>query len=147
VYRGINEKIIDLDRKVATKRDIEDVKELIHDDLDKGSQVIQGIDNLSLDILALRAEKETLDHTIEMSAREIEEKRKRLNTVKSQIERMECDDKIIQALKLGGMSTIELAEKLGFTRQYVWERLKELSNSGAVKSIKKGRQTKYTLVN
>ncbi|RLG69010.1 MAG: hypothetical protein DRO11_08325 [Methanobacteriota archaeon] len=147
IYRSMNDKMTVLDGKVATKRDIEDVKSLIGDDLDKGDQVLHGIDALSLDIISLRAEKDTLNQTIEMSAREIEEKRKRLTTVESQIERMECDDKIIQALEGGDMSTIELAEKLGFTRQYVWERLKELSSSGAVKSIKKGRQTKYVLVN
>ncbi len=147
IYRGLNDKIMVIDGKVATKHDIEDVKGLIGDDLDKGERVLAGIDNISLDILALRAEKEDLSHTIATSSRDIETRKKRLTKVEEQIGLMECDDKILDALGSSDLSTIELAEKLGFTRQYVWERLKELSKVNKVKSVKKGRQTKYVLVN
>jgi len=52
---------------------------------------------------------------------------------------------LLDTLRKNPSSTIELTTKLGFTRQYIWERLKTLQTAGLVTKVKKGRQTKYSV--
>jgi biotin operon repressor len=139
-YRSLSERLMSVDVKVATKHDIEDVKHLLNTGLKNDDRVLGGIDDLSASIDKLKQEREHLTKSIETSS-------KQLAQVDQTLQQLECDEKITNALASGDMSTIELAEKLGFTRQYVWERMKSLTTAGKVSSVKRGRQTKYALVN
>lgn len=146
IYKSLNDRIILIDGKMATKNDISDLKAIMQEDLIREEDILAGIDNLSNKLDSLRKVRAELIRQVDASQDELTRKQELLKSVNQKIELIECDEKIINSLREGDASTIELAEKLGLTRQYIWGRLKELEAGGYVKSAKSGRKTKYHLI-
>ncbi len=146
IYKSLNDRIIIIDGKVATKQDVDDLKSMLHEDLMQGDRMLSGIENLGNRLDSLRKVRDELTRQVDTSKDELTRKETVLDQVKTEIELMECDEKILEALSKGDASTIELSEKLDLTRQYIWGRLKELQSADYVKSVKSGRQTKYHLL-
>ena len=145
-YRSLNDRIVIIDGKVATKQDIDDLKAMVHEDLSKGDRILGEIDNLGDRMTGLRHAKDELTRQVDETKRKVTRQVETLKQIDEEIELVECDQKIVDALKEGDKSTIDLAKDIGLTRQYIWGRLKELQANGYVKSIKKGRQTRYHLL-
>ncbi len=146
IYRSLNGKLSEMNTKIATKQDIKEVKALVSQDILNGEQVIAGIDSLGSRLEKLRTAREVLTRQVDETTRQLTRKAETLSKVDKEISLLECDQNILNALGGGDKSTIELAKELSLTRQYIWGRLKELQAAGYVKSIKKGRKTKYHLV-
>ena len=145
IYRSLNDKLAVIDGKVATKTDVGEIKALVHDDLLKGDMVLMGIDRLGDRLESLRKVRNELTRQVDETTRQLTRKEELLESVGSEIELLECDQNILNALKTADKSTIELAKELSLTRQYIWGRLRELQLLGYVSSVKKGRKTKYRL--
>lgn len=145
-YRALNERIIIIDGKVATKQDIDDLKAMVHEDLSQGDRILGEITDLGGRLTGLRKTKEELTRQVDESTRKVTRNVEVIKKIDEEIELLECDQKIVDSLKERDKSTIELAKDIGLTRQYIWGRLKELQQGGYVKSVKKGRQTRYQLL-
>jgi DNA-binding transcriptional ArsR family regulator len=139
IYRQLNEKIASVDQKMATRHDIDDVKVLINEDLAKGNKILHGIDSIDSKVDILRKAREELTHDITTS-------RRKLTRVDASLTLLESHQKILAELRSKSQSTVELHRKLGFTRQYLWNRLKELENAGIVEKFRDSRQTKYRVL-
>lgn len=146
IYRSLDDKLVIIDGKVATKQDVEGIKAMVHDDLVKGDMVLKGIDGLEERLDGLRKVRAELTRQVDETTRQLTRKAETLDKVDGEIELLECDQRIMDALKSSDKSTIELAKELALTRQYIWGRLKELQALGYVELIKRGRKTKYHLV-
>jgi len=145
IYRSLNDLLVVIDGKVATKQDIESIKALVHDDLQKGDLMLMGIGQLGERLDSLRKVRNELTRQVDETTRQLTRKAETLEKIDGEIELLECDQKIIAALEGEDKSTIELAKDLSLTRQYIWGRLKELQALGYVNPIKRGRKTKYHL--
>ena len=147
IYRTMSDRIVIMDGKVATKQDIDDLKAMVHEDLARGGDILTGIDNLGGQLGELKKARAELTRQVDTSKEQLTRQVDTLEKIDQKIELLECDQRIIEALREGGMSTIGLASKIGLTRQYIWGRLKALQKAGYVKSVKTGRKTKYQLIN
>ncbi|MCK4327211.1 MAG: winged helix-turn-helix transcriptional regulator [Candidatus Diapherotrites archaeon] len=146
IYKSMNDRVIVIDGKVATKQDIDDLKAMVHEDISKGDRVLVGIDGLGDKLEDLRATRGELTRQVDTSRHELTRQVKALDEIDEKIDLLECDEKIINALGESELSTIGLAEEIGLTRQYIWGRLKALQAAGYVESVKSGRKTKYRLL-
>lgn len=146
IYKSLNDKIVVIDGKVATKQDIDDLKAMVHEDLARGGDILAGIEGLGDRLESLRKVRSELTRQVDASRDELTRKVDTLDQIDKEIELLECDQKIIESLKQGDKSTIELSKELGLTRQYIWGRMKALQAGKYVKSVKKGRKTKYKLI-
>ena len=146
IYKSINDRIILMDGKIATKQDIDDLKAMVHEDISKGDRVLIGIENLGGKIENLKKARDDLTRQVDASKEELTRKVEAIDAIDEKIEMLECDEKIVEALRGKEMSTIGLAEEIGLTRQYIWGRLKELQKAGYVESVKTGRKTNYRLI-
>jgi len=136
----ISEKI---DKKVATREDTDELKVLVGQTLDKSNDIIGNITNLDRKLALLDGKKEELTRKIDTSTYELTQDLSNLQNVERSIKLLEADKKILEVLGDKELSTIELSEKLSYTRQYLWGRLKQMQADGLVTSFKSGRQTKY----
>jgi biotin operon repressor len=128
-----------LEEKVATRQDIAELRELMREGVSKEDSIIRGIEGIDRKIMELHQRKEVLAKKIDVSGEE-------LVKVEKELEVLEADKKIINLLSEGDYSTIEIAAKIGYTRQYIWGRLRAMEEGGKVQSLKVGRQTKYKLL-
>lgn len=131
LYRGLN-------LKVATKQDASDIKNMLEFNTAKVEGVAGKVKSMDEKLDSLQERKRQLTRQLTHQQEELEE-------VEEEIGLLDADKKILGLLSEGEVSTMEIADKLSFTRQYVWARMKELTNSGKVTSVKRGRQTKYSL--
>lgn len=143
IYRSMNEKI---DKKLATKEDSESIRLLVGQNLDKSEQIMGNLDNLDKKLVLLEGTKGELTRKIDTSTYELTQDLGKLQQVERSIKLLEADKRILEALGRDELSTIELSAKVGYTRQYLWGRLKQMQDDGLVTSFKTGRQTKYTKV-
>lgn len=145
-YRRIYEKVESIDERVATGQDMEEIRALLHEGLVKEEEIIHGIDGINAKMNSYEEQKVTLEQRIEASTDQLTQDINRLGEIHDKIELLDADKKIMEYLTTTEYSTIELSEKLDLSRQYVWERLKELASAGFVDSKKVGRQTKYFIL-
>jgi hypothetical protein len=67
------------------------------------------------------------------------------HSAEDEIEKLEIDQKIVEALEGGEKRAVELANQLEASRQYVSDRLKVLLELKQVEKIKRSRKVYYTL--
>ena len=142
IYKGLSERI---ERRVATKEDVKEVKELIKEGLEKEENILVGINKLDDRMEQLERKKRELTQKVSTKSQELAEDVKQLEKVERELLLLETDKKILETLSREPLSTIELSEKLGYTRQYLWSRLKEMEKHGLIKKRREGRKTKYFL--
>lgn len=130
-------------RVLANKEDLKDIEEKISESLEKSESIIGGLDNLERKIGLLEQKKQDLSERIDSTTYELTKDLGELEEVEKTINLLEADKKILDILKSKKLSTIELSEELGYTRQYLWGRLKRMQDQDLVESFKEGRQTKY----
>ena len=146
LYRSINEKLDVIGEDMAKKHDLEDIKALINEDIVKEDRILSGIVDINDRIRELEERKAELTRQIDNTTRQLTQDITELTHVEQTIELLEADKKILDALAKEELSTLELVDRVGYTRQYIWERLKALQEAGYVRSIKKGRRTKYQII-
>ncbi len=147
ITRIIDERIMILDAKVATKDSIKEISDILLRISDKNENIFMKIDSINDKLSYLRELRNDIDYKIETTKKEINALENVKNKVDMELELLEAHKKIIDALSQNPSSTIDLAKKLGYTRQYVWERLQELKRVGYVDVKKEGRKTVYYLIN
>ena len=135
--RIINERLINLDTKVATK---EEIKELGKTVKDEGDRIVGTIDER---LTGLYEKKAELTRQLDMSTHQFTNQLTHLTQIEGNIQLLEADKKILRSLKDKAKSTLELSKDVKFSRQYLWNRLKELEDEGYVEKIKSGRRIKY----
>ena len=146
ITRIIDERLVLLDSKVATREDSKEIKEILIEnsknqrDLDSK---LQEIDKL---IRELKNKEKTYSTALEMATSQINEIKKEKEEISKRIELLEAHKRILELLKEKPRSSLEIAKDLGFSRQYVWERLQELKTAGYVDSRKEGRKNIYYLI-
>lgn len=145
LYRRIEDNTRIIEENMATQKDAKEIKSSLDEERDYEKELGEKIDNLGKKIETLKRERDEITEEIEESKSKMTRKMGELTKVDKKIELLEADRRIIKALSESSMSTIELSEDLDYTRQYIWERLKELKENEIVKSEKKGRKTKYSL--
>ena len=143
ILRVVDDRLVILDAKVATRDDTRELKGILLDSNNKSDSISQKIDNIQERLSFLLRKKDELDKLEQQGEKimKIAEKRKKI--VENEIKLIESHYNIIDKLKSGPKTTKELALLLNFTRQYIWERIKELEEIGLVKQKKKGRKTYY----
>jgi uncharacterized membrane protein len=142
IYRSLNEKV---DKKLATKEDVTEMRGMLSESLEKSESIMGGINDLDKKIVLFEGRKSELTRKIDTSNYELTQDLGELKQVERTLKLLEADKKVLGVLDSGELSTIELSEKVGYSRQYLWGRLKQMENNGLVKSFKTGRQTKYAL--
>lgn len=142
IYRHLDEKV----ELLATKEDAAEIKEMVSEGLVRGDDLIGMVSGIEERIRSLQEQKRELTHKIDASTMELTQNIGEVNRVERELELLRIDKKIVDSLKDEEMSTIELSKRLGYTRQHLWGRLKQLQEEGLVKSFKVGRQTKYRLI-
>jgi uncharacterized membrane protein len=142
IYRSLNEKI---EHKVATREDVEKVRVIVENNSIKEDAILGRVKDLKGELARLEEKKRELTRKVDVSTEELTQNLRELKSVEESIDLLETDKKVLDALKERDSSTIELSESLGYTRQYLWGRLKHLQTAGLVESKKVGRQTKYSV--
>jgi uncharacterized membrane protein len=145
-YRSMNDKLGVINAKVATKDDVNELRGMVKDDIATGDKILDRVEGIDSRLSGLRKARDELTRQVDVSAKRLTQHSETLRKVDEEITLLECDQRIIDSLRNGDRSTIELSSQIGLTRQYIWGRLGELAKAGYVKSVKSGRQTKYHLV-
>ncbi|MBN3037319.1 MAG: winged helix-turn-helix transcriptional regulator [Candidatus Diapherotrites archaeon] len=145
-YRSMSHKIDNIDVKVATKYDIDELKAIMSEEVMKDDKILDSVTSIDQKIDLLGELKRQLTRQIGQTTNELTHELTQLTHVETGLELLAAHKQLIDALEAEPLSTIELTKRIGFTRQYLWERIKELKDAGYVRSIKQGRQTKYKLV-
>jgi len=143
LYRRIDGKLDQLDTKVATKEQVEEVKSLIHEDMAKGDQVLANLSDLEGKIGHLRLARAQIKRKVASTQDQLTHELTHLGSVNSKLTLLESHKKILNVISKHSLGAAEVAQKLGYTRQYVWNRLKELEEQKVVGHKKDGRQVTY----
>lgn len=146
LYRSINEKLSFINENMAKKGDIDEIKAIMNEDIVKEDKILSGIKGINEQLKTLERRRIELTRQVDDTTRQLTQNIAELTHIERTIELLEADKKIIDALSHEELSTLELVKRVGYTRQYIWERLKALQSAGYVKSIRYGRRTKYCLV-
>ncbi len=143
ILRIIDERLLLLDGKVATREDSRAIMDILSENSKNQDKFLSKLDEINLKLDVLSKVREKIDESIEKTEKHLDELKETEKKVRVQMELLETHKRIIEKLSERPMSTIELANSLGYTRQYVWERLQELKSAGYVDSRKEGRKTLY----
>lgn len=143
IYRRLDEKV----ERLATKEDADEIKDMLSESLERGGDLAAVVSRIEERVEFLQEQKRELTRKIDMSTTELTQNLDRLGRVERELELLKIDRDILESLREREMSTIELSQKLGYTRQHLWGRLKRLQKNGMVECFKEGRQTKYRLIN
>ena len=146
MYKGIDDKLVLLDGKVATKRDVSDIKGLFREDLEKEDRILEGVASLHGKLKFLDTRRRDLIRQVDKTTRQLTRQQDELTKVDEARSLLNIDQKMLNLLETKDYSTIELGKELGLSRQYLWQRLKSLEDAGHVRSVKKGRKTQYSLI-
>ncbi|GEM_PF-4351979 len=147
ILRIIDDRLVILDAKVATKDEMRDIRQILAETNQNKADLSEKLSLINQKIDILAAKREELSKLESESKHLAESFNKEAKKVEKTLKILESHRKILEALRNGEKSTIDLANELGFTRQYVWERLQELKSAGFVDQKKKGRKTVYFLIN
>ncbi len=146
ISRILEEKLDIIEKMMATKEDSRRIVEILNKSNEKQGNIDEKLSEIKEMIANLRKLKAEFTGQLTETTRQLTQLTEAKAEIDKNIELLEAHKKILEALKLGPKSSIDLARELGYTRQYIWERLQELKTSGYVNSRKEGRKTVYFLV-
>ncbi len=143
ISRIIEEKLDLIEKTMSTREDSRQIIDILRSGAQTQSNINNRLEDIDEKIESLRKLRSQFTGQLTETTRQLTELTKEKTIIDRNLRLLEAHKRILESLKAARKSSTDLSKELGYSRQYIWERLQELKASGYVNSTRVGRKTVY----